>query len=105
MARTLNPDLNMWVTAEPVVRDWIERKLGPVGQIEGAVEGAASLGRLVTALPDMLDEAQTATHMLADMAQFGRHQARPRDDRGTGDGPGAACAARPLCAWWQAPSP
>ena len=34
VARTLNPDLNMWVTAEPVVRGWIERKLGPVGRIE-----------------------------------------------------------------------
>ena len=33
VARTLNPNLNMWVTAEPVVRQWIERKLGPVGKI------------------------------------------------------------------------
>jgi ubiquinone biosynthesis protein len=30
VARTLNPKLNRWVTAEPVVRGWIERKLGPV---------------------------------------------------------------------------
>ena len=39
VARTLNPDLNMWVTAEPVVRGWIERKLGPVGRIEDGVNG------------------------------------------------------------------
>jgi ubiquinone biosynthesis protein len=71
VARTLNPNLNMWVTAEPVVRGWIERKLGPVGKLEGAVEGAASLGRMAMTLPSMLDEAQKATHMLANMAQSG----------------------------------
>ncbi len=56
VARTLNPDLNMWATAEPVVRSWIERKLGPVGKIEGAVEGAVSLGRLALMFPDVVNE-------------------------------------------------
>ena len=68
VARTLNPDLNMWVTAEPVVRAWIERKLGPVGKVEGAI---SSLGHMASSLPGMFDEAQKATAMLADMAQSG----------------------------------
>jgi ubiquinone biosynthesis protein len=34
VARTLNPNLNMWKTAEPVVQAWIERKLGPMGKME-----------------------------------------------------------------------
>jgi ubiquinone biosynthesis protein len=68
VARTLNPGLNMWVTAEPVVRGWIERKLGPVGRVEGAI---SSLGHMATSLPAMFDEAQKATAMLADMAQSG----------------------------------
>ncbi len=68
VARTLNPNLNMWVTAEPVVRQWIERKLGPAGQIEGAV---ASFGRMAFSLPSMLEDAQKATTMLADMASSG----------------------------------
>ena len=71
VARTLNPNLNMWVTAEPVVRAWIERKLGPVGKIEGVAESAASLGRVVLTLPEMLGEAHKATAMLAGMAQTG----------------------------------
>ena len=71
VARTLNPDLNMWATAEPVVRGWIERKLGPVGKLEEAVGSAASLGRMALSLPEMLGEAQRATHMLAEMAQGG----------------------------------
>ena len=56
VARTLNPELNMWVTAEPVVRSWIERKLGPIGKLEGAVQSAASLGRLASMLPDVVTE-------------------------------------------------
>jgi ubiquinone biosynthesis protein len=56
VARTLNPELNMWVTAEPVVRGWIERKLGPIGKLEGAVQSAASLGRLASMLPDVVTE-------------------------------------------------
>lgn len=68
VARTLNPTLNMWVTAEPVVRGWMERKIGPAGRLEDL---AASLGRVALGLPAMLDEAQKATALLADMAQKG----------------------------------
>ena len=68
VARTLNPNLNMWVTAEPVVRSWIERKLGPLGKIE---EATGSLGKLMFGLPAMLGEAQRATSLLAEMAQNG----------------------------------
>jgi ubiquinone biosynthesis protein len=71
VARMLNPHFNMWSASEPVLREWIEKKLGPLGQIEGAAEGAASLGRLFTTLPEMLGQAQAATHMLADMANSG----------------------------------
>lgn len=71
VARMLNPEFNMWVAAEPVVREWIEKKLGPLGHLEGAAEGAASLGRLLFTLPEMLGQAQAATHMLADMANAG----------------------------------
>jgi ubiquinone biosynthesis protein len=68
VARTLNPDLNMWVTAEPVVRGWIERKLGPAGRLE---EAAVSLGGVLTGLPAMLEDARRATTMLSEMAQSG----------------------------------
>ena len=68
VARTLNPNLNMWVTAEPVVRGWIERKLGPAGRLEAF---SGSLGQLLGGLPDVLEQAKTATFMLASMAENG----------------------------------
>ncbi|MDP9138804.1 MAG: 2-polyprenylphenol 6-hydroxylase [Pseudomonadota bacterium] len=71
VARTLNPRLNMWVTAEPVVRSWIEAKLGPQARLEEAAEGALSLGRMVSAFPEVLSEAQKAAHMLSEMTRAG----------------------------------
>jgi ubiquinone biosynthesis protein len=56
VARTLNPELNMWVTAEPVVRSWIERRLGPMGKIEDAVNSAGAVGRLALMFPDVVNE-------------------------------------------------
>jgi ubiquinone biosynthesis protein len=41
VARSLDPKLDMWTVAEPVVREWMERHLGPVGRIEDAAQGAA----------------------------------------------------------------
>ncbi|NNE22228.1 MAG: 2-polyprenylphenol 6-hydroxylase [Rhizobiales bacterium] len=71
VARMLNPSLNMWTTAEPVVRQWIEQKFGPQGRIEDAAEGAATLGKLVGALPEVMAEAQRTAHMLSNMADSG----------------------------------
>ena len=45
VSRSLDPKLDMWSTAEPVVREWIERNLGPAGRIEDAGESLAELGR------------------------------------------------------------
>jgi ubiquinone biosynthesis protein len=42
VARALDPKLDMWTVSEPVVREWMERHLGPTGRIEDAAQGAAS---------------------------------------------------------------
>ena len=49
VARSLDPKLDMWTTAEPVVREWIERNLGPAGRLEDAAEGAGEIGRFLGA--------------------------------------------------------
>jgi ubiquinone biosynthesis protein len=66
VARTLNPNLNMWVTAEPVVRHWIERYMGPIGKLEEAGESAKALARLALKLPTLLEEGQKAMRTLAE---------------------------------------
>jgi ubiquinone biosynthesis protein len=54
VARGLDPKLDMWTVAEPVVREWIERHLGPAGRIEGVTEGAREMGRFLGAVPALL---------------------------------------------------
>jgi ubiquinone biosynthesis protein len=65
VARTLNPNLNMWVTAEPVVKGWIERTLGPLGKLEEAGESVRALARMALKLPTLLEEGQKAMQILA----------------------------------------
>jgi ubiquinone biosynthesis protein len=54
VGRMLDPKLDMWRTAEPVMRAWIERNLGPAGRVEGAVEGAGEVGRFLGGVPALL---------------------------------------------------
>ncbi len=65
VARTLNPNLNMWKTAEPVVRGWIERTLGPIGKLEEAGESIRGFARLALQLPQLLEESHKAMQVLA----------------------------------------
>ena len=58
VSRTLDPDFDMWSASEPVVREWVERHLGPAGQIEHAADGVGALGRLVSELPRLAERAE-----------------------------------------------
>ena len=57
VARSLDPEFDMWSASEPVVREWIERYLGAAGQLELAAEGVGALGRLVGELPRLAERA------------------------------------------------
>ncbi|WP_051091327.1 2-polyprenylphenol 6-hydroxylase [Methylopila sp. M107] len=54
VARSLDPKLDMWRTAEPVVREWIERNLGPIGIAETANDEVRKLVLGVSRLPELL---------------------------------------------------
>ncbi len=62
VARKLDPKLDIWATSEPVVRDWIERNLGPIGRVEDASRGVLTLARVVADLPEI---AQRTERLLA----------------------------------------
>ena len=57
VARSLDPRLDIWTTAEPVVREWITRNLGPAGQFEGAARGMGEAGHLLARIPGLLQRA------------------------------------------------
>jgi ubiquinone biosynthesis protein len=58
VGRSLDPALNMWVVAEPVVKDWMQSQFGPEAQFEAAAEGAVSVGKFVTDIPKLLGQAE-----------------------------------------------
>ena len=70
VARTLDPRLDMWSTAEPVVSEWMKQKLGPLGMVEDAGRGLSSLGRMVGRLPELVERAEAFS---ADVERLGRH--------------------------------
>lgn len=69
VARTLNPNLNIWSSGEPVVKYWIGRKLGPLGLIEQARTNLGSLAHLGLKLPDILQDAHKIIRKLADRVE------------------------------------
>jgi len=71
VARSLDPQLDMWKTADPVVREWIERNLGPIGKLEDAVEGAGEIGRFMGQVPGLLTRAGTLLDQLDDITRDG----------------------------------
>jgi ubiquinone biosynthesis protein len=71
VARTFDPRLDIWTTADPVVREWIERNLGPVGRIQGAMSGAGDLARVLSGLPAVAGRAVTVLEQLETMTRDG----------------------------------
>jgi ubiquinone biosynthesis protein len=71
VARTLDPKLDMWSVADPVVRQWIERNLGPVGKLEDVAEGAGEIGRFLGQVPSLLTRAGTLIDQFDDITRNG----------------------------------
>jgi len=71
VARSLDPKLDMWSTAEPVVREWITRNLGPAGQLESAAHGATEVGRFIGNAPGLLTRGARVLDQLDEITRDG----------------------------------
>jgi ubiquinone biosynthesis protein len=71
VARSLDPKLDMWTVAEPVVREWMERHLGPGGRLEHAAEGAVEVGRFLSDVPELLSRGAVLVERLDAMTRNG----------------------------------
>jgi ubiquinone biosynthesis protein len=71
VARTLDPKLDMWAVADPVVREWIERNLGPAGKLQDVAEGAGEIGRFLGQVPSLLSRAGTLIDQFDDITRNG----------------------------------
>ncbi|HVV42533.1 MAG TPA: 2-polyprenylphenol 6-hydroxylase [Nitrobacter sp.] len=71
VARSFDPRLDIWSVADPVVREWITRNLGPIGRVQGAVAGAGELGRVLSGLPALASRTVSLIEQLETMAREG----------------------------------
>jgi ubiquinone biosynthesis protein len=71
VARSLDPELNIWTAAEPIAKDWVEANYGMSGRLKEAGEGAEVLGRVMAEVPRFLEQFERTARTLADMAGGG----------------------------------
>src|SRR5262245_5625977 len=71
VARSLDPELNLWTAAEPIAREWVEANAGVAGRLREAGAGAETFGRVLSEAPRLLEQAERTALALADMARDG----------------------------------
>ncbi len=71
VARKLDPKFNMWKTSEPVVGEWIARKLGPVGKLQDAKDGINAVMRLLHQLPEFAERTENLSKEIDTMGKNG----------------------------------
>jgi len=66
VARSLDPEFDIWEASRPVVERWMIEQVGPEARLRDAAEGVSALGRLARDLPQLLRNAEVFSAMLAD---------------------------------------
>ncbi len=66
VARSLDPDFDIWEASRPVVEKWMLERLGPEGRLREAGDSLSALGRVAQNLPQLLKNAEIISAMLAD---------------------------------------
>ena len=73
VARSLDPRLNIWTAAEPVVKDWMQQQIGPIARINEGLEGISAIAGLLTEAPRLAEQARRMSAALAETAENGLH--------------------------------
>lgn len=73
VARNLDPDLDIWTVAEPVVAEWLRREEGPIGRIEDLMGHLGRIGEAAGRVPELITQAELA------LAEHRAMVNRPRD--------------------------
>ena len=62
VGRALNPAVNMWQLAQPLIETWIAQNLGPQAQLRSAVEDGLEAARR---LPHLVERAERTLEAVA----------------------------------------
>lgn len=65
VGRSLDPSLDMWKTAEPVIRAWIEENLGPAAKVKDAGNALTAAFDAVARAPQILERIDLLTERMS----------------------------------------
>ena len=66
LARSLDPEFDIWEASRPVIESWMVDHLGPEQRIKEAAEGLTNLGRLAQNIPQLLRDTEYISGQLAE---------------------------------------
>ena len=62
LARQLDPDLDLWKTAKPILEKWVSQQLGWRGLVDGLKAEAPSWAKILPTLPRLIAESLKQSH-------------------------------------------
>jgi ubiquinone biosynthesis protein len=65
VARSLDPEFDIWEASRPVAERWMLEQIGPEARLRDVSEGVSALGRVAQNLPQLLRNAEVVSAMLA----------------------------------------
>jgi len=74
VCRSLDPDLDLFVAAEPVVTDWLKRNAGPMGQLDALRQGLETWSDTLGRVPRLVERGEA----LLVQIEANQHEARHR---------------------------
>ena len=70
VARSLDPQLNIWDAAEPVVSDWMHQSLGPQALVRDIADNAGDAVRAFIHFPETLAQLQAGAQNIEKIADY-----------------------------------
>jgi len=61
VARSLDPNLNMWDISKPIVSDWMSNTLSPAEKFKDTINSVSGLGNAISQIPGIIDKAEKTT--------------------------------------------
>jgi ubiquinone biosynthesis protein len=66
LARSLDPEFDIWEASRPALESWMIDQLGPEARLREATTGLTNLGRLVEHIPQLLRDSELIAGQLAE---------------------------------------
>lgn len=66
LARTLDPEFDIWSAAGPALGNWMAGRLGPEARLKDAADGLSNLGKLIEQVPRLLRDSETIANAMAE---------------------------------------